>query len=133
VAGATPLGVACADPGRVLDERAGLVEVRIELPADERAAVRPIVDRILSVFAPAHCRVIVDDRPGLGISRSRMIGVDLRVAESATDGPDAGLHRDEHWQLGASTELGAWSLPTPAASLAVLDDAALGCAPTHLI
>ena len=133
VVGATPLGVACVDPGRVLDERAGLVEVRIELPADERAAVRPIVDRILSVFAPAHCRVIVDDRPGSGTSRSRTIGVDLRVAESATDGPDAGLHRDEHWQLGASTELGAWSLPTPTASLAVLDDSALGCAPTHLI
>jgi phage tail-like protein len=132
VVGANPLGVACVDPARVLDERAGLVEVRIELAADERAAVRPIVDRILSVFAPAHCRVLIDDRPGSGTSRSRTIGVDLRVAETAMDGPDAGLHRDEHWQLGASTELGAWSLPRPA-SLAVLDDSALGCAPTHLI
>ena len=41
------------------------------LPADQRAASRPIVDRILSVFAPAHCRVVVDDRRGAGPSRSR--------------------------------------------------------------
>jgi hypothetical protein len=133
VVGATTLGVACVDPGRVLGERAGLVEVRIELSADERAAIRPIVDRILSVFAPAHCRVYVDDRPGSGTARSRTIGVDLRVAESATDGPDAALHGDQHWQLGTSTELGAWSLPTPTASLVVLDESALSCAPTHLI
>ena len=125
VVGATPLGVACVDPDRVLEESAGLVEVRIEVPAGERDALRPIVDRILTVFAPAHCRVVVDVRPGAGISRSRTIGVDLRVAESATEGPDAVLHGDEHWQLGASTELGAWSLPTPGGGLAVLDDSAL--------
>jgi phage tail-like protein len=133
VVGATPLGVACVDPERVLGERAGLVDVRIELSADERAAMRPIVDRILSVFAPAHCRVDVHDRPGAGTARSRTIGVDLRVAESATDGPDAALHGDEHWQLGATTELGAWSLPTPTPSLAVLGESALSSAPTHLI
>ena len=133
VVGATPLGVACADPAAVLAERAALVDVRIELPAAERAAVRPIVDRILSTFAPAHCRVIVDDRPGSGAARSRTIGVDLRVADTATNGPDAGLHGDEHWQLGATTELGSWSLPRPTTGLAVLDDSALGCAPTHLI
>jgi phage tail-like protein len=133
VVGATPLGMACTDPAAVLAERAGLVDVRIELPADERAAVRPIVDRMLSVFAPAHCRVVVDDRPGSGAARSRTIGVDLRLAETATEGPDAGLHQDEHWQLGATTELGAWSLPTSTTSLAVLDGSALGCAPAHLI
>jgi phage tail-like protein len=132
VVGATPLGVACVDPDRVLEESAGLVQVRIEVPADEHDAVRPIVDRILSVFAPAHCRVVVDVRPGAGTSRSRTIGVDLRVAESATGGPDVVLHGDEHWQLGASTELGAWSLPTPCTGLAVLDNSALDCDPTQL-
>jgi hypothetical protein len=133
VVGATPIGVACVDPDRVLEQRAGLVEIRIELPTEERAALRPIVDRILSVFVPAHCRLVVDDRPGAGRLRSGAIGVDLRVAGSATDGPDARLHDDGHWRLGASTELGAWSLPTPAAAVAVLDESALGRVPTHLI
>ena len=113
IVGETPLGVACVDPGRVIDERTGLVEIRVELPADERDAMRPIVDRVLTVFAPAHCRVVIDDRPGPGPSGSRAIGVDLRVAESASDGPDSRLHGDEHWRLGASTELGVWSLPAP--------------------
>jgi phage tail-like protein len=133
IVGATPLGVACVDPTAVLAERAGLVELRVELPAGERAAVRPIVDRVLSTFAPAHCRVIVDDRPGAGPARSRTIGVDLRVADSATNGPDAGFHGDEHWQLGATTELGSWSLSRSTTGFAVMDESALGCAPDHLI
>ena len=132
VVGETPLGVACVDAGRVIDARNGLVEIRIELPADERAATRSIVDRVLTVFTPAHCRVLVDDRPGPGPSGSRAIGVDLHVAGSASDGPDSRLHGDEHWRLGASTELGAWALPMPATGVAVLDAALLGDDPTHL-
>ncbi|MDR7254312.1 phage tail-like protein [Nocardioides sp. BE266] len=132
ILGESPLGVPCVDPGRVIDERNGLVEIRVELPADERAATRPIVDRILTVFAPAHCRVLIDDRPGPGLSGSRAIGVDLHLAGSPSDGPDSRLHGDEHWRLGASTELGAWSLPAPTTGVAVLDAAVLGDDPTHL-
>lgn len=132
ILGESPLGVACVDPGRVIDERNGLVEIRVELPAHERAATRPIVERILTVFAPAHCRVLIDDRPGPGPSGSRAIGVDLHLAGSPSDGPDSRLHGDEHWRLGASTELGAWSLPAPTTGVAVLDAAVLGDDPTHL-
>ena len=132
ILGETPIGVACVDPGRVIDERTGLVEIRVELPADERDATRLIVDRVLTVFAPAHCRVVIDDRPGPGPSGSRAIGVDLHLAGSPSDGPDSRLDGDEHWRLGASTELGVWSLPARTTGLAVLDAAVLGDDPTHL-
>jgi phage tail-like protein len=131
--GATPLGVSCTDPAAVLAARAGLVDVRIELSTKDRDAVRPVVDRILSVFAPAHCRVIVDARLGSGSARSRRIGVDLRVAETETDGPDAGLHGDEHWQLGATTELASWCLPNPTAGHAPFDGVGPGPDATRLL
>ncbi|TCM35976.1 phage tail protein [Kribbella sp. VKM Ac-2568] len=130
VLGASPLGSACVDPDRVVAERAGLLEVSLALPADQRAGARSIVDRILSVFAPAHCRVVVHNRPMPGTSSPR-IGVDLRVAGSATDGPEARLD-DGRRELGTDTELGAWALPVPASGLATIDDSALDGASTHL-
>lgn len=130
VLGASPLGDPCVDPSRVVAERAGLVEVGLELPREQRAGARSIVDRILSVFAPAHCRVLVHDRPGSGASSPRL-GSDLRVAGSATDGREARLD-DGRRRLGTDTALGGWSLPAPCHGLTVIDDSAIEGGSTRL-
>lgn len=129
VLGANPLVGACVDPDRVVAQRAGLLEVSLAVPPDERALARSIVDRILSVFAPAHCRVIVHDHPLSGASPR--IGVDLRVAGSAADGPEARLD-DGRRLLGMEARLGDWALPLSPTEPATLDDSALDGASTHL-
>jgi hypothetical protein len=133
ILGGTPLGVGCVDPALVLARSSALVEIRLELRSDEVKVLRPIVDRILPVFAPAHCRLVIDDSPGAGHDRSPRIGVDLRLYGGDDDDGTGGLLSNAHWRLGGTTEAGVWRLPTSDFPITVLDHTVLKCGPTHLI
>lgn len=134
VLGQTPLGVGCTDPQLALAQRAGLVEVRIELYPERAEVLRPVIDRILSVFAPAHCRLDIDDSPGPRGDRTSLISRDFHLPAADGDPGDGGrLHSDTHWRLGATTMLGAWRVTTETFSTAVVDHTIIDHGETHLI
>jgi phage tail-like protein len=132
IAGRTPLGRGCPDPGLMLARRAGTVTVTVELDRDQQRDLRPVIDRLLPVFVPAHCRLRVVYTAADAADRSRQLDVDFRLgpgdpAPEAAHGHsayDALLHSDAHWRLGATTWLGGWSLPEPRHRAAVLDHGA---------
>lgn len=117
ILGQIPLGVGCPDPELVLAESARLVTITIDVPADEAQALAPIIDRLLAVFMPAHCRVEVIYSETDRATRAPQLGVDFRLADddaegSQADGPAASrLYSDGHWRLGATDRVGAWQLP----------------------
>jgi phage tail-like protein len=135
----TPLGNGCVDPELVLASRARLVTVRLDIGPDERTVLEPIVERLLRVFVPAHCRLRVIYSGIDGRLRTRQLDVDFRLGPE-DEGSDVGgwddtaeeetpddvsldglLYSDAHWQLGANTHLGRWELPDPPCKPAILD------------
>jgi phage tail-like protein len=125
--GQIPLGVGCPDPGLVVGQAARVVTIRIDVDEAEARALRPIVDRLLAYFVPAHCRVeliySLSDRD----SRSPRLDDDFRLADDVetedrpAGSPEARLYGDGHWRLGATVRAGAWQLPQPDDRPLVLD------------
>jgi phage tail-like protein len=115
VLGETPLGIGCPDPELMLGHQAGLVTVTLALDPDTDRELRPILDRLLPVFVPAHCRVRV---VRAGADGGRELDTGFRLAP----GPDDHLRGDAHWRLGGTTRPGGWSLPDPPGPAAGLDD-----------
>ncbi|WP_143162650.1 hypothetical protein [Couchioplanes caeruleus] len=127
VLGDTPLGAGCPDPARMLAHRAGVVTIDLELDPERQRVLAPIIDRLLPVFVPAHCRVRLRYTGTDGRSRSRLLDADLRLGPDVTDRepPPYGslLHSDAHWRLSTTTRLGRWSLSRPQPRSVALDDA----------
>ncbi|HEY0412417.1 MAG TPA: hypothetical protein VGD66_04675 [Allosphingosinicella sp.] len=102
--GESPLGRSCTDIDALLCANCGLVSIRIELEAERRELIEPIVRSLIDIFVPAHCRV------------------ELNVA-AATHAPPAGrldgalpldggrLADPRGLELGRITRPGAWQLP----------------------
>ena len=122
VLGGTPLGQGCADPGLILAQRASIIVIRIEIDSEERKHLEPIIERLLAIFIPAHCRVRVIYTGANGRWRARQLDVDFRLPdEDGGKGSDGRLYGNSHWQLGSITVAGQWQLPSPAFQPAVLD------------
>ncbi|HMG48273.1 MAG TPA: hypothetical protein VK614_12530 [Allosphingosinicella sp.] len=102
--GKAPLGRSCTDVDALLCANCGLVSIRIELDAERRPLIEPIVRSLIDIFVPAHCRV------------------ELNVGE-ATRAPPAGrldgtlpldggrLADPRGLELGRITRPGGWQLP----------------------
>lgn len=118
--GETPVGRGCVDPSLVLAERSRIVRIRIETGVTGQEELRSIIERLLLVFAPAHCRLDVRFTAVDGRRRTRQLDVDFRLPDD-TDCDDGFLYHDGHWQLGANTCLASWRLPEPLFQPAVLD------------
>jgi phage tail-like protein len=129
VVGRTPLGQGCVDPELTLAQRASTITVRLELEPERQQILEPIIDRLLPVFVPAHCRVRLRYTGADGADRSRQLDVDFRLGPEGSDGAAAGergpydsmLHSDAHWRLGVTTQLGGWALAEQTLRPAVLD------------
>lgn len=122
--GATPLGTGCADPGLILEHHTGLVSIVVEVDAREQETLEPIVDRVLTVFVPSHCRVDTTFTGADGSSRARRLDIDFRLAGTVNgdaSGDDARLYSDAHWRLGSRSAAGRWRLPAPPTPPVVLD------------
>lgn len=137
--GQTRLGGGCTDPGLVLASRTRLVTVRLDVGTDERTVLEPIVERLLRVFVPAHCRLRVIYSGIDRRLRTRQLDVDFRLGPEGGNTDDRAcddkadsvksddvwldglLYSDGHWQLGGSTKLGRWQLPDPPFKPAILD------------
>jgi phage tail-like protein len=119
VVGRNPLGHGCPDRALTLAQRATLITVTVELDREEQVALQPIIDRLLPVFVPAHCRVRVVSTGADSSYRTRQLNVDFRLgppgpSNESTDQTglyDALLYSDAHWRLGATTHLREWWLP----------------------
>ena len=103
----TPLGLGCTDPVLTLATQARAITVDIDIAVGEEERLRPIVERLLAFFVPAHCRTRVVYSTIDSRRRSRQLDHDLRL----DDDGDGRLHGDSHWQLRANTRLAAWRLP----------------------
>ena len=125
VLGRTPLGEGCPDPALMLGLRVSEITITLELDPDGGRVLGPIIERLLSVFAPAHARLRKVSTGADGASRSRRLDADFRLGpDGPADGAppyDSLLHGDAHWRLGATTRLDHWALPEPALPPAVLD------------
>jgi phage tail-like protein len=129
VLGETSLGHTCTDPSTMLAHRGGTLTLELHVGAD-RAALEPVLDRLLDTFVPTHClvRVLWTGTPE---GRPPRLDVDFRLGAAPSSGganggedgssEDALLHDDDRLVLGASTRLGGWPLPTRAHEPAVLD------------
>jgi hypothetical protein len=110
----------------MLGLRASAVTITLDLDAARREALEPIIDRLLPVFAPAHCRLRIVFSGADGASRSRRLDTDFRLGPDGDAGNepphDSLLYSDAHWRLGGTTRLGHWALPEPALRPVVLDD-----------
>jgi phage tail-like protein len=144
--GRTPLGRGCPDPVQVLADRAGVVTVHLELTRDEQERLQPMIDRLLPVFVPAHCRLQLITTGSDGADRTRSLDVDFRLAggegECGPNNPSVGptsprerpfdalLYGDGHWRLGTTARLGWWRLAEPSLPPLVLGHRArLGAGP----
>jgi phage tail-like protein len=129
VVGQTHLGQGCPDPALMLAQRAATVTIRLELDREQQKDLKPIIDRLLPVFVPAHCRLRLVYTGADSAYRSRQLDVDFHLGpEDSAPAVDHGqsphdalLYSDAHWRLGATTWLGGWSLPEPTLRAAVLD------------
>jgi hypothetical protein len=117
VLGRTPLGRGCPDAELVLAERATTVRVTVEVDPIQRRQLQPVIERLVPVFVPAHCRLQVHYTAADAADRSRRLDVDFQLDAAA-------LHSAAHWRLGATTQLGAWTMPAPPCRPVVLDHGA---------
>jgi phage tail-like protein len=131
VLGRTPVGRGCPDPQLTLADRASVVRVRVGLDPGQQTSLRPVLDRLLPDFVPAHCRLVTEYATVHDEGRTRRLDLDFRLAPDHSDPgaappADALLPSGAHWQLGASTRLGEWPLPAGVSKPFVLgQDAAL--------
>jgi phage tail-like protein len=102
--GEAPLGRSCTDVKALLCANCGLVSIRIELEAERRALIEPIVRSLIDIFVPAHCRVELDVRPATrALPAGRLDGA-LPL--------DGGRLADPRGlELGRITRPGGWQLP----------------------
>ncbi|WP_222271566.1 hypothetical protein [Modestobacter marinus] len=114
VVGWTPLGRGCPDPELVLAERAATVTVTVEVDRAQQRKLQPVIERLVPAFVPAHCRLNVRYTAADAADRSRRLDIDFQLDAAA-------LHSAVHWRLGATTRLGAWTLPAPPRRPVVLD------------
>lgn len=102
--GESPLGRSCTDVDALLCANCGLVSIRIELDAERRALIEPIVRSLIDMFVPAHCRVELDVRPATREPPAGRLDGALRL--------DAGRLADPRGlELGRITHPGGWQLP----------------------
>ncbi|WP_447925165.1 hypothetical protein [Georgenia muralis] len=125
--GAARLGPTCADPAAMLARGARTVRITLAV-GPGRGELEPLLDRLLDVFVPAHCRVEVR---WTGAAGGRRLGGGLRLAGGPGDGTEGAVPADsddsrltgaDH--LGATTRLGRWPLPATTGAPIVLDHAA---------
>ena len=111
--GEEPLGPLCTDIGRTLGADCGLVTIRIALDPAMQDVVRPIVDSLLAMFVPAHCRIdlriVPSGRTPLGGRLDS--GWLLAGADDVPGNGTAGLDDPCTIELGSEARLGAWHLP----------------------
>jgi len=119
--GQTPLGPGCADPELIVAQRIASIVIRIEIGPEERETLEPIIDRLLAIFVPAHCRVRIDYTGADGHWRARRLDGELRLAGDDTHDTDSRLGGYDQWRIGATTALGAWRLPAAPCHGAVLN------------
>jgi phage tail-like protein len=98
-----------ADPARMLARHQGELRIEIAVEPGEHASLRALLEPLLRVFVPAHCRVtLVFTDPGRRTGHGRLD----RDLELARPGCAA---------LGAATVLGGFRLPDHPVDSAVLD------------
>lgn len=124
--GEEPVGAFCSDVDRMLRARCGLVRIGIALEPGTEEVVLPIVEQLLAMFVPAHCRI--DLRVARAGRRPRVGRLDRgwRLADdSGTETRDTGRLDDTgRIALGAETAIGLWRLPSPCPSPFTIDGSA---------
>jgi phage tail-like protein len=102
--GEAPLGRSCTDVDALLCANCGFVSIQIELEAERRTLIEPIVRSLIDIFVPAHCRVELDVRPATrALPAGRLDGA-LPL--------DGGRLADPRGiELGRITRPGGWQLP----------------------
>jgi phage tail-like protein len=103
----------CIDAAALARAACATVRIRIAIPPGERAALEPVLARLLTMFIPAYCRI------------------DLRWQAPGTLAPaglldgDAALAGDDGEPLAAGSRAGRWRLPSePPSNLSLDADAA---------
>lgn len=111
--GEEPLGPFCPDLDRTLRARCGLVTIGIALDPANEAVERPIVESLLAMFVPAHCRIDLRIARAGRTPRGGRLDRGWQLARSATAETDETGRLDDPGgiELGAETMLGAWQLP----------------------
>jgi phage tail-like protein len=102
--GEARLGRGCTDVGALLSASCGLISIRIELEAKQRALIEPIVRSLIDIFVPAHCRVELD----VG-SATRALPAGRLDGALPLDG--GRLADPRSVELGRNTHSGGWQLP----------------------
>jgi len=106
---------ALADPcdtGRLLNGLCARISIRLALPLDGRAELEPIIDALLAMFVPAHCRMDLRIEAADGPAAAGRLGGGLRLAGNG-DGDDrnARLAPPPGALLGRRSRAGRWRLP----------------------
>jgi phage tail-like protein len=111
--GEEPLPPFCNDIDRMLRRNCGLVTIRIALDPATEDVVRPIVESLLAMFVPAHCRIELNIAHA---GRTRLGGrLDSGWQLAGNDGAElpgtARLDDPGGIELGTETKVGVWRLP----------------------
>ncbi|HYG47495.1 MAG TPA: phage tail protein [Allosphingosinicella sp.] len=102
--GEAPLGRSCTDVDALLCANCGLVSIQIELEAERRALIEPIVRNLIDIFVPAHCRV------ELSVGLATRLPPPGRLDDALP--LDGGRLSDPRGvELGRITRAGGWQLP----------------------
>lgn len=124
--GEEPLPPFCNDIDRMLRRNCGLVTIRIALDPASEDVVRPIVESLLAMFVPAHCRIELSiahagrTRPGGRLDS----GWQLAGKDGAESPGTARLDDPAGIELGAETKVGVWRLPGCCATPFTIDGTA---------
>ncbi|MEA3016220.1 MAG: hypothetical protein QOI38_942 [Sphingomonadales bacterium] len=102
--GQAPLGRSCTDVDALLCANCALVSIRIELEAERRRLVEPIVRSLIDIFVPAHCRVELIVAPASRASPAGRLDGALPLGAGRLADP-RGI------ELGRRTRAGGWALP----------------------
>ncbi|HYJ30856.1 MAG TPA: phage tail protein [Allosphingosinicella sp.] len=102
--GEAPLGRTCTDVAALLCANCGLVSIQVELEAERRALVEPIVRSLIDMFVPAFCRIELD----VGLATRALPAGRLDDAMRLDGGRLADPRSTE---LGRITRPGGWQLP----------------------
>ncbi len=102
--GKAPLGRSCTDVDALLCANCGLVSIEIELEAERRALIEPIVRALIDIFVPAHCRVELK----IGLATRALPAGRLDGALALDRGR---LADPRDLELGRSSRPGGWQLP----------------------
>jgi phage tail-like protein len=102
--GEAPLGRSCTDVDALLCANCGVVSIEVELEAEGRELIEPILRSLIDIFVPAHCRVELNVTPATrALPAGRLDGAmpldGRRLADARTI------------ELGRVTRSGGWQLP----------------------